>query len=375
MEDSLTYLDTTPESRKERNRDLLQRYQAGEKDLANTIILENEGLVKHVLSKNRWLYGDNQNGIMAKDDFHQEGILGLYASLERYNPEMGEFSSYAYKVIKQSMFRHYQDKGQVIRKPEYRHQKYYKLRKIEDEYIQLYGRSPKLNTLSYLSDYSEDDILELRRDFQSVTSLDTPLLEDEGSGSMLNVIPDETDFLEGVEKKMTLIALREDLQIFMDDHLDKEDQSILKRYFYWDRYEKNIDEKICKKYSLTKRQLDNRVFKALTTLYRNRSYLAHEYLELLGTRLRVTSSENLNRFTRTINGNIAAEVLYPGQIVSLIKGKSHQMVTFIAYEGRYFKYIQLRSRYDDLEAVEETLNIYDIKDFRTENGRIVEIFI
>lgn len=357
------------------NKELIKRYKAGDPSLMNIIIEKNLGLVRAVLSKNRWLYGDNKNGVVDYDDFYQEGVLSLYAAIEGYEPDKAEFSTYAYKVIQQSLYRFYYDKGSLIRRPEYKFIEYGKLRKAETEYYRTYGHEAKLKDLSTFSGISTDAILELRRSFQPIHSLDGSANESEEPTSLANIIPDETDCLDDVERKMTRKALREDLDIFMDSLLEKEERQILKQHFGWYGGKPSDFKRISRVHNCSEGQARNRVRKSLLILSRNRSYLANEYIELLSTLTRTTSLYLYNgEFSRSVTANTVEAVMKPGQTMNLIHGSKGDFITILNVESSFFEFIKVKNRGTELESVVDSLTFRNIKDYRTEKGALVEVY-
>jgi len=362
-------------SKADLNKELIAQYKAGNASLANTIIENNLGLVRAVLSRHRWLYGDNNSGVVDYDDFYQEGVISLYGALDGYDSDKAEFSTYAYKTIHQALYRFYYNKGSLIRKPDYKYIEYGRVRKAEDEYYQLHGEQPKLKDLSLSVGMSTDSILELRRDFQGMQSLDTPLGETDDL-SLSNIIPDNTDFLEGIEKKMTIEALREDLDIFMDNIPDKEDRQILKQRFAWYGGKPSDFKRIARIYNCSEGQARNKVQKALYVLNSNRAYLANEYIELLSTLTRMTSIDIYNgEFTRNVTSNTVEAVMNPGQTLNLIRESNGTFITILDVENTYFDYVRVKDRGTELESAVDTIRYRSIKDYRTENGVIVEIYI
>jgi len=101
----------------EENEKLLREYQEGNKAIASIIVENNLGLINFVLNGFKWAFSENPNfeNVFDRDDLFQEGVFGLYASLDTYDPEKGAFSSYAIYHIRQAIYRFYYDKGRVIR--------------------------------------------------------------------------------------------------------------------------------------------------------------------------------------------------------------------------------------------------------------------
>jgi len=223
---------------------------------------------------------------------------------------------------------------------------------------------------------STDRILELRRSFQGVQSLDSPLSDSDEDLYLSNIIPDETDFLEGVERRMTIKALREDLEISMDTLPNKEDRQMLKQCFAWYGGKPSNFKRIASIYKCSEGQARNRVQKALLTLNRSRKYLANEYIELLSTIARSTSMHiHGGEFSRNVTASTIEAVMKPGQTMNLIQRSKGDFITILKVETSYFEFVKVKNSGSELESVVDKLQYWDIKDYRTENGILVEIYI
>lgn len=112
------------------------------------------------------------------------------------------------------------------------------LRRAEEEYIKEYGHEPSTKELSSYSGVSFEEILELRRTFSNTISIDSPVgsIEDD-SITVGDSIPDKTDYLDGIERDMTIKALRRDLERMAKTVL-KDDEKVKLLFYYFDNLDK-----------------------------------------------------------------------------------------------------------------------------------------
>lgn len=73
--------------------------------------MKNKGLVGSILNKEfSWLFLDGKGEVMIREDYEQEGFIGLYRAAKKYDPSRGKFSTYAYIWIKQAISRAFRAK-------------------------------------------------------------------------------------------------------------------------------------------------------------------------------------------------------------------------------------------------------------------------
>ncbi|MHC5827490.1 MAG: sigma-70 family RNA polymerase sigma factor, partial [Nostoc sp.] len=94
-------------------------------------------------------------------DLIQEGSLGLYKCIERFEPSRGhKFSTYAYWWIMQGITRAIAQKSRSIRLPVNLVEKLNKINKIQGELHHSLGRSPTIREIAQATSLSEKKVTE-----------------------------------------------------------------------------------------------------------------------------------------------------------------------------------------------------------------------
>jgi RNA polymerase sigma-B factor len=148
------------------------------------------------------------------DDLLQVGTIGLIKAVDRFDLERGvEFSTYATPTIVGEIKRHFRDKGWAIRVPRRLQELRLALVSATSELTQKLGRSPTVAELAELVGVSDEEILEAMESANAYAtlSLDATDGTDDGALSMIEVIGEDDEGLEGVENRESIKPLLEQL--------------------------------------------------------------------------------------------------------------------------------------------------------------------
>ena len=369
----------------EDNDRLIRQYQEGRKELLGTIIKDNQGLIHTALKGFKWAYNNHPkyDEIINYDDFFQEGVFGLCNAIEKYDPELGLFSSYAILHIKQKIYRFYHDNSRVIRVPYEPRKAYMSLKRVEEEYIKEYGHEPSTKELSVYSGVSFEEILELRRTFSSTISIDSPVgsIEDD-SITVGDSIPDKTDYLDGIERDMTIKALRRDLERMAKTVL-KDDERVKLLFYYFDNLDKMQINEISEACGVPRSSLNRMINESVGKI--SRSYLdelIEGYIDLFSSGIRrAREMELMRRSIRDSVKLVASKQLDIGDNITVIDSfsenglKESVQATIRAVDefGVSVSFIGIDYRTKEYTEKSKTIRYQDIIDFRTENKKIVEI--
>jgi len=363
----------------EDNEKLLKEYKEGNKALANVIVENNLGLINYVLKGFRWAFNDNPNyeNVFDKEDLFQEGVLGLYASLDKYDSEKGTFPTHAIAHIKQAIYRFYYDKGSVIRIPIWCREEFNKLKKAEAEYIITYKKEPSLKQLSKFSGVATNKILELKRSFSNVSSLDKPLETEDGDINLADMIQDHTDFYIESERRIIIPDLRKDLDRMIQDKIPvKHEAMAFKNYFKF-KNKKSV-KIIAEEHGMDAGKLNRVINKGIGTIkLRYQDELIEKYADVISSNIRKEREVDLLAMgTQNIIHEVIAHSLKRGDSLTMIdkEGQMIQATVWEIFRGQvkydYINYNKIKGEYEQRVG---SIWIDDIYDYRTEYKRVVEV--
>jgi RNA polymerase primary sigma factor len=174
--------------------DLSQRLERGDFEAKERMVNSNLRLVVSIAKHYR---GQD----VPLTDLVQEGILGLIRAVEKFDWRRGlKFSTYATPWIRQSIERGIAYKARTIRIPVHVLQRERKIRRTVPVLAARYGREPTDEELASEVELPVHQVREVREAARTVTSLDRPVGEDEGT-SLGELFPsDEEEPVEEVER-------------------------------------------------------------------------------------------------------------------------------------------------------------------------------
>lgn len=179
------------------NEEMVKRIQSAseedKKNLVNKLISGNLNFVKMIASKFQ--------GLAETDDLIQEGSLGLWESIERYDPDKGaSFLNYASYWIKQRIRRFINDNN-VVHIPEYQRALIVKYERLLEEHEKASTNALTDRQICLFLGISGKDLKQLRKDAEmlKIKSLDSPVSTEDSEVSLYDSIPDSNDFIQGVE--------------------------------------------------------------------------------------------------------------------------------------------------------------------------------
>jgi RNA polymerase sigma factor (sigma-70 family) len=166
--------------------ELAQRIERGDLEAKERMVNSN---LRLVVSNARKYQGQG----LTLGDLIQEGVVGLIRASEKFDWRRGfKFSTYATAWIRQAMQRALSNTSKTIRIPVHIEQRQRKLGRAERELTVRLGRDPTDEEVAAAAEMEIDEVVELRGATRTVTSLDTPVGDDDGT-AFGDLLPSDQD--------------------------------------------------------------------------------------------------------------------------------------------------------------------------------------
>jgi RNA polymerase primary sigma factor len=199
---------------REQEVELAKRVERG--DLAAKDQLVNSNLRLVVSNAKRY-----RNQGMSFLDLIQEGTLGLIRAAEKFDHRKGfKFSTYATYWIRQALARALETKSRTIRLPGDLAQRERRVARVEREFAARTGRSPTEEELIAEAGVTAEDVARMRDAARTVTSLDKPVGEEEGTAFGELLASDQAPPEEEVEVSLREQAVQRALQALPEPERD-----------------------------------------------------------------------------------------------------------------------------------------------------------
>jgi RNA polymerase primary sigma factor len=238
-----------PLIRAHEEKELARRIQAGDEEAKNLLAQANLRLVVSVAKK----YSTKSSDLTLLD-LIQEGNIGLYKAVEKFDWERGfKFSTYAMWWIRQSITRALADQSRTIRIPVHMVETISKYRQVTRRMEQDLGRTPLPEEIALEMGLDVEKIHMINKINQSTRSLeDTVGSGDDDKSTFGEFIAD--DKILSPDKEASKRILHDQIREILDDLSDKERKIIEMRYGLVDGINHTLEE-VGKEFGVTRERI------------------------------------------------------------------------------------------------------------------------
>lgn len=245
-----------------RNKELIKRYQEGDKNALSDLCKENKGFVYKVAHKYYGMYGSD----LSEDDLVQEGFIGLMKAADMYDIKNGaKFLTYAWWHIFQRMTTASINQGFVIRIPVNVMNEVGKVMKADELFQQKHGEE-RIEAISKYLCISKERIKELWRvtELLHLARADKPMDSNDENLRLKDFFQYEVDnSFNDMERQIENADLLQTLEKMITERLTIREQEIIYLRFGLKDGKQRTLEEIARVYNLSRNRIRRIEAKAL----------------------------------------------------------------------------------------------------------------
>jgi len=236
-------------------KDLARRIAKGEETARQRLIKANLRLVVSIAK--RYVH----RGPLSISDLIQEGNIGLFKAVEKFDPERGfKFSTYATWWIRQAITRALADQSRTIRIPVHMVETISKFTQAKRKLAQELGREPMVEEISIEMELPVDKVRHIQKISQEVVSLEQPIGDDDDKSTLAEFIRDDTSPTPIQATSQEL--LRDQIRDIINDLTDREKKILEMRFGLEDGVTHTLEE-VGKVFNVTRERIRQIEAKAL----------------------------------------------------------------------------------------------------------------